>query len=63
MIKRKIINYLKGNNKRDDISQLIKRGHIAIGKNSKIQNLSIYISEPIAGVNYITIGDNETFKL
>ncbi len=58
MIKRKILNYLKGNNKRDDISHLIKRSNITIGKNSKIQNLSIYISEPIAGVNYITIGDN-----
>lgn len=52
---KKLLHFWKKN---DPLSHYIKNGNIVIGKNSKIQNINIYIAEPVHQTNYITIGDD-----
>ena len=55
----KIINRIfKGSKPVNHLDQYIKNGHIVVGKNCKLQQLKIYISDPENQVNYITIGDD-----
>lgn len=58
MIKRLINKILNSRKNIDPINHYIKNGNIVVGKNCKLQNLNIYISDPVHQTNYITIGND-----